>query len=46
MNTEMNTEMYMFCPYCKSMNIKILKIHISKPIGAKNANVCNVIKHT
>ena len=25
----------MNCPYCKSSNIKTLKVHISKPIGAK-----------
>jgi len=25
----------MECPYCKSINIKNLKVHISIPIGAK-----------
>jgi hypothetical protein len=25
----------MLCPYCKSNNIRHLKVHISKPIGAK-----------
>jgi hypothetical protein len=25
----------MECPYCKSSNIKNLKVHISKPISAK-----------
>lgn len=41
--TELDACKQMECPYCKSSNVKNLKVHISKPIGAKKYKcfVCN-----